>query len=220
MIVVDCGRIGYERALTLQHDLVARRSADRIDDVLVLCEHGPVYTAGRHADVDANVRDRGGIPLVRVDRGGDVTYHGPGQVVVYPIIRLTGSRQVRSYVRALEQACIDVAAGYGLTARTEDDRPGVWVGNDKLAAIGVRVRRGATSHGLAFNVDPNLTDFGGIVPCGLRDAGVCSLASRGVTATFDEAAQRLTAALSATLDRPLTATMTPDELGIDERRAA
>lgn len=220
MIVIDCGRIGYERALALQHDLVARRSADQIDDVLVLCEHDPVYTAGRHADVDTNVRDRGRIPLVRVDRGGDVTYHGPGQVVIYPIIRLTGSRQVRSYVRALEQACIDVAAGYGLTARTNDRRPGVWVGNDKLAAIGVRVRRGATSHGLAFNVDPNLTDFDGIVPCGIGDAGVCSLRSLGVTATFDEVAQGLTAALSATLERPLTATVTPDELGVGKRRAA
>ena len=186
----------------------------------MLCEHHPVYTAGRHADVDANVRDRGGIPLVRVDRGGDVTYHGPGQVVIYPIVRLTGSRQVRSYVRALEQACIDVAAGYGLTAQVDDRRPGVWVGDDKLAAIGVRVRRGATSHGLAFNVAPDLEHFAGIVPCGIRDGGVCSLTSLGVAATFDEVARALTDALATTLDRPVTAWTTARGLLRGDRRAA
>lgn len=220
MIVVDCGRIGYERALALQHDLVARRTADEIDDVLVVCEHDPVYTAGRHADVDANVRERGDIPLVRVDRGGDVTYHGPGQVVIYPIVRLTGSRQVRSYVRALEQACIDVAAGYGVTAHADDRRPGLWVGGDKLAAIGVRVRRGATSHGLAFNVAPHLSHFAGIVPCGIRDGGVCSLASLGITATFDDVARALTDALATTLARPVTAWTTASGSPRGDRRAA
>jgi lipoyl(octanoyl) transferase len=142
---------------------------------------------------------------VRADRGGDVTYHGPGQVVVYPILQLSGPRRVRTYVAALEQACIAVAAEYGITARTVEGRPGIWVGGDKLAAIGVRIQRAATSHGLAFNVHPDLGDYAGIVACGLTDAGVCSLASLGVTAHVADVGRRLVAALSTTLERPVTA---------------
>jgi lipoyl(octanoyl) transferase len=204
VIAVDCGRIGYQQALALQHDLVALRTADEIGDVLLVCEHERVYTAGRHADVDAHVRHTGGIPVVHVDRGGDVTYHGPGQVVIYPIIRLAGPRRVRAYVTAIERACSTVAAGYGVAAHTDDRRPGIWVGDDKLAAIGVRIQRGATSHGLAFNVDPDLADFDGIVPCGIHDGGVCSLASLGVTTTVEQVARRLVTALSAALDREVS----------------
>ena len=219
MIAVQCGRIDYADGLRLQRDLVARRAAGEIDDVLVVCEHQRVFTVGRRAGT-ANVRDAGDIPVVATDRGGDVTYHGPGQVVIYPIIRLTSPREVRAYVGALERACIAVAAEYGIAAHTVDGRPGVWVGNDKLAAIGVRVRRDATSHGLAFNVAPDLDDYGGIVACGLADAGACSLASLGVTASTDEVASRLVSALSATLRRPLTAWTTPDGLGLSTGRAA
>lgn len=219
-IAVDCGRIGYERALALQHDLVARRQADEIGDVLLICEHEPVYTAGRHADTAAHVLGTTAIPVVRVDRGGDVTYHGPGQVVIYPIVRLAGPRRVRAYVTALEQACIAVAAGHGIAARTNDRRPGIWVGGDKLAAIGVRVQRGATSHGLAFNVDPDMDHYAGIVPCGIHDAGVCSLASLGVTATVDGVARRLISALSATLDRDVSRWTTLAALDLPRRRAA
>jgi lipoyl(octanoyl) transferase len=202
MIAVDCGRVGYEQGLALQRELVARRGAGEVDDVLVVCEHERVYTVGRGAGT-GNVRQAGDIRVVRTDRGGDVTYHGPGQVVVYPIIRLTDPRQVRTYVGALERACIAVAADYGLVASTVDGRPGVWVGNDKLVAIGVRVRRGITSHGLAFNVTTDLRDFAGIVPCGIADAGVCSLASLGVSTTMDEVRDRLVADLAATLGRPV-----------------
>lgn len=203
MIAVDLGRVVYEDALALQQQVVAARGADAVDDVLLVYEHEPVYTAGRHADVDAHVRGTSAIRVVRVDRGGDVTYHGPGQVVVYPIIRLAGPRRVRNYVEALEGACIDVAACYGISASVVAGRPGVWVGRDKLAAIGVRVRREATSHGLAFNVDPDLSDFDGIVPCGISDGGVCSLRSLGVQATFGEVRDRLVAALARRLDRPV-----------------
>jgi len=219
MIAVDCGRIGYEQGLALQQELVARRGAGEVDDVLVVCEHERVYTVGRGAGT-GNVRHVGDIRVVRTDRGGDVTYHGPGQVVVYPIIRLTDPRQVRTYVGALERACIAVAADYGLAASTVDGRPGVWVGNDKLAAIGVRIRRDATSHGLAFNVAPDLDDYTGIVACGLADAGVCSLASLGVAASPSEVASRLVDALSRTLARPLTGWTTPAGLGLPTRRAA
>jgi lipoyl(octanoyl) transferase len=219
MIAVDCGRIEYEHGLRLQHDLVVRRGAGEIDDVIVVCEHERVFTVGRGAGI-GNVRDAAGIPVVRTDRGGDVTYHGPGQVVAYPIVRLTEPRQVRTYVGALERACIAVAASYGVVAHTVEGRPGIWVGNDKLAAIGVRVRRDATSHGLAFNVAPDLGDYAGIVACGLQDAGVCSLASLGVTAPTSEVASRIVAALAATLMRPLTAWTTPAELGLRAGRAA
>jgi lipoyl(octanoyl) transferase len=212
MIAVECGRIGYERALRLQHELVARRGAGDVDDLLLVCEHHRVYTAGRRADL-TNVLGTSDIPVVRADRGGDVTYHGPGQVVVYPIIQLSGPRRVRTYVAALAQACIAVAAAYGITAVTVEGRPGVWVGGDKLAAIGVRVQRAATSHGLAFNVHPDLHDYAGIVACGLADAGVCSLASLGVAARVDEVGRRLVAALSTTLERPVTTWTTPASIG-------
>jgi lipoyl(octanoyl) transferase len=220
LLVVDCGRIDYEQGLALQADVVARRATDDTGDTLLVLEHDPVYSAGRHADVAEHVLDARGIPVVRVDRGGDVTYHGPGQVVIYPILRLTGPRRVRAYVTALEQACIAVAAAHGIGARTVADRPGVWVGDDKLAAIGVRVRREATSHGLAFNVATDLDDFAGIVPCGIRDGGVCSLASLGVDATVAGTARHLVAALAATLDRRVGAWSTAAALGLDDRRAA
>lgn len=213
MIAVDCGRIAYDDALGLQRDLVSRRAADQIGDVLLICEHERVYTAGRHADLAANVRDASGIPVVRADRGGDVTYHGPGQVVAYPIIRLTGPRRVRAYVAALEQACIAVASAHGIAAGAVDGRPGVWVGNDKLAAIGVRIQRGATSHGVALNVDPDLRDYAGIVPCGIADAGVCSLASLGVQVDTATVAAQLVDALSTALARPVSAWTTPAAVG-------
>ena len=203
MLAVDFGRIRYDEALRWQEKFVAARSVDRIDDVLMVCEHDPVYTAGRHAD-RSNVLDTSEISLVQVDRGGDVTYHGPGQVVIYPIVRLGGPRRVRDYIEALQSACIAVADSYGIAAHTLRRRPGVWVGDQKLAAIGVRIQRGATSHGLAFNVAVNLNHYAGIVPCGIADAGVCSLASLGVRSSTGIVARQLVATLSETLGRPVT----------------
>jgi lipoyl(octanoyl) transferase len=202
VIAVDLGRIGYTAALDLQHRVAAARAADLIDDVLLVCEHPPVYTAGRNADL-GNVRDASTIPLVRADRGGDVTYHGPGQAVVYPLLRLSGPRRVRTYVEGLQNACIAVAARFGITAHADRSRPGVWVGSDKLAAVGVRVQRGSTSHGLAFNVHPDLAHFDGIVPCGITDGGVCSLASLGVSATVPQVGSALVDALADALGRPV-----------------
>lgn len=212
MIVVDIGRVAYRDALELQDGLVAERSADAIDDVLLVCEHDPVYTTGRHADL-RNVLDAADIPVERADRGGDVTYHGPGQIVVYPIIRLSGPRRVRGYVEALQQACIDVAALHGISAHTDPSRPGVWVGDDKLVAIGVRIQRGATSHGLAFNVDPDLSHYEGIVACGITDGGICSLRSLGADAGMDPVREELVRALGTRLDRPVRRA-TPAALGL------
>ncbi|MEX0659455.1 MAG: lipoyl(octanoyl) transferase LipB [Egibacteraceae bacterium] len=212
MLAVDCGAIDYTTALGWQHQLVRERQADAIDDVVLTCEHEPVYTAGRHADVAGHVLGTRDIPVVRVDRGGDVTYHGPGQLVVYPIVRLRQPRAVRAYVAALAHACVRTAADFGVHAQP-GRRVGVWVGEDKLAAIGVRVDRGVTSHGLAFNVHPRLDDFAGIVPCGIPDAGVCSLASLGVDTSMAAVRRHLLGHLARTLDRPLRPGRC-DELGL------
>lgn len=196
MLVVAAGRLAYADALAWQRRLVAARQADEVEDVLILCEHEPVYTAGRHADLARTLRGETEIPVVEVERGGDVTYHGPGQVVAYPVRKLPHRKAARDHVDALVEACVATATSYGLPARADRRRPGVWVGNDKLAAVGVRLQQGVTSHGLAFNVSCDLTEFtGGIVPCGLPDAGVCSLASHGVETSLDDVGERLVARL-------------------------
>ena len=194
----------YERALEWQRLLADARRADAIDDVLLTLTHDAVYTAGRHADLTHNLLGDVGVRVVNVERGGDLTYHGPGQLVAYPIVKLDDAKAVRPYVDALVEACVRTAASYGLDARADKERPGVWVGNDKLAAVGVRVQQRVTLHGLAFNVDPDLTLFrAGIVPCGIPDAGVCSLASLGVDATLEDVRRRLVAHLGDTLGRPI-----------------
>jgi lipoyl(octanoyl) transferase len=201
LLAVDSGTVVYEEALRWQRLLVRARQDDEIDDVLLTLEHDPVYTAGRHADLARNLLGTTDIRVVEIDRGGDVTYHGPGQLVAYPIMRLADPKAVRPYVEALESACIEVAASYGIGARADRERTGVWVGEEKLVAIGIRVERGVTSHGLAFNVAPDLSHYAGIVPCGIRDAGVCSLASLGVGATVGEVRNRLVPLLADRLRR-------------------
>lgn len=194
---VHAGVVPYARAWDWQRELVARRASDAIGDVLLTLEHPKVFTAGKTADLshvlwNAAERASRGIELHEVDRGGDVTYHGPGQLVAYPILRLAGLRGVVDYVRALEEVCVRVAADHGVSARPVPGYTGVWVGDRKLVAIGVRVSsKGITSHGLAFNVTTDLNDFAGIVPCGISDRGVCSLESLGVDATVEDVLARL-----------------------------
>jgi lipoyl(octanoyl) transferase len=213
LLAVDCGRVRYEEALRWQRLLASARSEGRIGDVLLTVEHDPVYTAGRHADVTANVLHTRDIRVVPIDRGGDVTYHGPGQLVAYPIIELRHAKAVRPYVEALESACVAVAASYGIEAHADRQRTGVWVGEEKLAAIGIKVEGRVTLHGLAFNVAPDLDDFTGIVPCGIADRGVCSLASLGVTTTLEQARRRLVEALGAALHRRVQHAL-PRDLGL------
>lgn len=203
MLVVDCGEVRYEEALRWQRLLVAARADDAIDDVLLTLTHDRVYTAGRHADVGAHVLGTRDVRVVPIDRGGDVTYHGPGQIVAYPIVALTQPKAVRAHVTALEAACVRTAADFGVRAHPDRERTGVWVGDEKIAAIGIRVDRGVTSHGLAFNVDPDLADFAGIIPCGIADAGVTSLAALGVRASLEEVRRRLVHHLGDTLGRRL-----------------
>jgi lipoyl(octanoyl) transferase len=149
------------------------------DDELWLLEHDPVYTLGMNADA-AHVLDAGDIPVVRIDRGGQVTYHGPGQLVIYPLIDLRRARLgVRELVTALEAAVIELAARHGIAAACRASAPGVYVAGAKLASVGLRVRRGGSYHGLALNVNMDLAPFGRINPCGYAGLAMTQLAALG-----------------------------------------
>jgi len=168
--------------MKLQQKLVEMRQREELPDQLLLLEHPPVITLGRGGDVknllvpeEALVRER--VRFFETTRGGDITYHGPGQVVGYPILHLgEGSRDVRKYVTKLEEVLIRTVAEYGITAERVEGKRGIWVGNDKIAAIGVRIARWVTSHGFALNVNTNLEHFRLITPCGLQGTGVTSIA--------------------------------------------
>jgi lipoyl(octanoyl) transferase len=170
--------IGYEQAWQLQRELHARRAAAEIPDTCLLLEHPPVYTAGRRTSpADRPVGDPGA-PVIDVDRGGKITWHGPGQLVGYPIVALDEPVDVIGYVRAIEEALIRTCADAGLGTGRVTGRSGVWVGRDrKVAAIGVRVARGVTMHGFALNCDNDLSWFDRIIPCGIPDAAVTSLSA-------------------------------------------
>lgn len=179
--VVDLGHRAYGPVLELQEQTVEERKAGRIPDTLLLVEHDPVYTLGRNAR-DGNIvasRDelrRMGVEVVKIGRGGDVTYHGPGQLVGYPIIDLKErGRSIVGYVDGLEQVILQVLKAYGVRGETDRKNRGVWVGDSKVAAIGVRVTRYVTMHGFSINVCPDLSYYRGIIPCGIRNKGVTSL---------------------------------------------
>jgi lipoyl(octanoyl) transferase len=222
------GRIDYRDAWQLQHELVAARSAGDIPDQLLLLEHPPVLTLGRQSD-PAHVRAgaaelaQRGIELIRVERGGEVTYHGPGQLVAYPIVKIAERRLfLRPFVRALEQAMIDTAASFGVTADRRPGYPGCWCAADsdrprKLGALGLRVERGISYHGIALNVTTNLTDFELIDPCGMPAVEVTSIAReaswpaagrRPLTASVEHAA----ALFGAHLERLLPAAATAERV--------
>jgi lipoyl(octanoyl) transferase len=188
--IIRLGRVGYDDAWAQQRDLHAQRVAGEIPDTVLLLEHDPVYTAGRRTEIWERPTD--GTPVIDVDRGGKITWHGPGQLTGYPIVALPEPIDVIGHVRRLEDAMIAVCAELGLPTERVDGRSGAWVKADdrgpdrKVAAIGVRVARGVTMHGFALNCDCDLTGFDGIVPCGITDAGVTSLSkelSRDVTVT-------------------------------------
>ena len=179
LVFVDCGLVPYERAWARQQELHRDRVSGAEPDTVLLLEHPSVYTAGKRTEpwerpVDAT-------PVIDVDRGGKITWHGPGQLVGYPIVRLPDPVDVVAHVRRIEQVLIDVCAEVGLAGTRIAGRSGVWVPADdrgpdrKVAAIGIRVAQGVTMHGFALNCDPDLTAFDRIVPCGISDAGVTSL---------------------------------------------
>ncbi len=175
------GMVPYAEAHALQQELAEKRKRDEIPDALLLLEHPHVITLGRAASranilIDEASRRTYGLELFETGRGGDVTYHGPGQLVGYPIIHLAPDRcDVRKYVRDIEEVLIRTAADFGLDTRRVDGLTGVWVGREKLAAIGVRISRWVTMHGFALNVTTDLNYFQLIVPCGIKDHGVTSL---------------------------------------------
>lgn len=178
---MDLGQRDYESTLELQRQLVEQRKQSEIPDTLILVEHDRVYTLGRNAkdaNVTASARElkNSGIKLIKTDRGGDVTYHGPGQLVGYPIMNIGGEgKGVLWYVSNLEEILCRTLKTFGLKATTDRANRGVWIGNDKIAAIGVRVTRHVTMHGFALNVSVKLSDYGGIIPCGIKGKGVTSL---------------------------------------------
>jgi lipoyl(octanoyl) transferase len=181
LVVRRLGRLPYAHGLELQARLVAERQAQTVPDTLLLLEHAPVVTLGRNARrenllLPEDELRRRGIDVFETGRGGDVTYHGPGQVVGYPIFDLAPDRRdVHRYVRDLEEVMIRTCADYGITAGRVPGLTGTWVGMEKIGAIGVRIARWVTSHGFAFNVGTDLGPFGLIVPCGIRERGVTSL---------------------------------------------
>jgi lipoyl(octanoyl) transferase len=214
------GTMEYRRAWGAQRELVAARAAGAAPDTLLLVEHPAVLTLGRHAD-PAHVRaspgelDARGIELIRVERGGEVTYHGPGQLVAYPIVRIADhGLLIRPFVRALESAMSDTAAGYGVRAGSRQGYPGCWVMDPdtsprKLGALGLRVERGVTFHGVALNVTTRLADFALIDPCGMAEIEVTSVGrelgwvgarAEPSTAGVREAGDRFASALAIRLD--------------------
>lgn len=198
LTVEHLGTVPYRPTWELQDELASQRRERRIGDRLLLLEHFPVYTIGRGGDeanllaTPARLRELGA-ELVRIDRGGDVTYHGPGQLVAYPIVELKDPLDLRRYVRTLEAAIIDTAAAFGVAGARVGGLPGIWVDGDrKLAAIGVRVKRGVTTHGLALNVNTDLRWFDEMIPCGIPDKGVTSLAREtGTAVDMDAVADEL-----------------------------
>jgi len=213
--VHEIGTVDYQQAWDRQREHAAARAAGTGPDVLLLLEHPSVYTAGRRTLPEERPVD--GTPVIDVDRGGKITWHGPGQLVGYPIIGLAEPFDVVDHVRRLEQAlitvCDDVLGPAGLTVGRITGRSGVWLPADdrgptrKIAAIGVRVARGVTLHGFALNADPDLAAFGAIVPCGIRDAGVTSLSAElGRRVTVDEVRPAVRAAVLDALDGRLPVT--------------
>ena len=200
LTTLDWGRTGYTLAWQQQDDLVARRNAGEIGDTLVFTEHNPVYTlgvrreSGEHLVWDEAELQRRGIEVVQTNRGGDITYHGPGQIVGYPIVSLVPRKDLHAYLRFLEQVLINTVGTLGLAADRRAGKTGIWLGPRKIAAIGVAVKKWTTYHGFALNVNTDLTPFSGIVPCGITDGTVTSMQAELGRALDEDEVKRVLAA--------------------------
>ncbi|MGF7060285.1 lipoyl(octanoyl) transferase LipB [Brassicibacter mesophilus] len=180
--IMFLGRCNYEKALDIQYDILKKRQDNAIEDTLILVEHPPVITLGTHANesnviVSEKLLNDNGVQIFKTNRGGDVTYHGPGQIVGYPIVNLRSKNMgIRVFVRTLEESFIKLLEEKcNIVAERDSEHTGVWIGNKKIVAIGLAVKRGVTMHGFAFNVNTNLDHFNWIVPCGISDRGVTSV---------------------------------------------
>jgi len=171
--ILDWGRTDHQDATKRQESLVTERIQGSISDTLIFTEHNPVFTLGlrvgaeNHILWDEQTRIKAGVATVKTNRGGDVTYHGPGQLVGYPIINVSSHPDLHAYLRFIEEVLIDSLGSFGLKAERREEHTGIWIQTRKIAAIGVAVRRWVTYHGFALNIDPDLSHFSGIVPCGI-----------------------------------------------------
>lgn len=221
ILVVRCGIVPYEEAREAQLRLQGARQRDEVPDVLLLLEHPPVYTRGRRSTPEelpmgAEWYERQGIEVRDTDRGGRVTYHGPGQLVAYPIVSLRPyGDDVHEYVRRLERVMIEALAEHGVEAGPIEGLTGVWASGRKIGSIGVHVSRGVTTHGLAVNVDNDLQPFEWIVPCGIEGVAMTSLARElGAPQDLGAFAESLVGRFDAVYGRTPVATE-PADLGLD-----
>lgn len=180
--VLFLGKCEYREALEIQYKLLEKRQKGEIEDTLIIVEHPPVITLGNQAEKSNIIASEGylkqqGIDIIQTNRGGDVTYHGDGQIVGYPIVDIKSSKiGIKDFVRGLEEVFIQLLQQeFGIDAERDYGHTGVWIGNDKILAIGLAVKRGVTMHGFAFNVNTNLQHFNFIIPCGITDKGVTSV---------------------------------------------
>lgn len=199
-LVKRLGRVDYAPTYQAMLDFTAARTAETPDELWIV-EHPPVYTLGQAGKPEHILRDVG-IPTVKIDRGGQVTYHGPGQVVIYLLLDLSRLKiKVRELVTAIEQAVIDLLAAHGVTAERRDGAPGVYVGPAKVAALGLRIRNGCSYHGVSLNVDMDLSPFAAINPCGYPGLQVIQTKDLGIPLTAHEAGEQLSQHLLQQLDK-------------------
>ena len=181
VILENIGLKPYREALLYQEDLHKKRAEGKIDDTVIFCEHPPVYTIGKRDSSDDFLSDLkviagDGIDVVKADRGGKITYHGPGQLVAYFIFNIAERKLgVKEYVHKIEDVCMKALEKFGINAVRDKEHPGLWVNDKKIVAIGLNISKNVSMHGIALNVDPNMEHYRHIVPCGIRDRGVTSM---------------------------------------------
>ena len=177
IIIHDLGQRPYQEVWDYQKEIQAKRIAGEIEDTFLMVEHEPVYTLGKNANENHLLQSRDqSVDVFNIERGGDITFHGPGQLVGYPILNLSNyKKSVSWYMRTLEQIIIDTVSEFGIEAKRIEGLTGVWVGDEKIAALGVRIRRWVTMHGFSINVNTDLTFYDGIIPCGNFDHGITSM---------------------------------------------
>lgn len=179
--LLDAGLVRYQEALELQMELRTARIAEKISDTIIFCEHPPVFTIGKQdssGDFISSMHEieKDGIEVVRCERGGRITYHGPGQLVVYFIVKIGNfSAGVREFVALIEEVSIHLLRSFGLVPRRDEKYPGVWIGENKIVAVGLNISHGVTMHGMAINVAPELSHYRHIIPCGIKSGGITSI---------------------------------------------
>jgi len=177
IIIQDLGQRPYQEVWAYQKEIQVKRIAGEIEDTLLMVEHEPVYTLGKNANENHLLQSRNqSVDVFNIERGGDITFHGPGQLVGYPILDLSNyKKSISWYMRTLEQIIIDTVSEFSIEAKRIEGLTGVWVGDEKIAALGVRIRRWVTMHGFSINVNTDLTFYDGIIPCGIFDHGITSM---------------------------------------------